>query len=305
VAIVQCREEAEVFTTLSAIDLALDVTFAQAATLAGEAGFDAVDLPMEELVGPLNGADASGVEVTLAAAGVRAGGWWLPVEFREDHDTYTAGLETLVRAAALSERVGSHWCNTWMWPFSDELDYAANRRLHVERLKPVAAMLAERGIVLGLEYVGPRTLRAGHRYEFISTMAETLELIDDIGERNVGLLLDCWQWYTSHGTSAELGALTPERVTYVHLNDAPAGVDADEQIDDRRMLPGATGVIDVGTFLGALTTMGFAGPVAVEPFNAEVNALEPPERVRAAQESLTETFAKVGVRYTTEQRGSA
>lgn len=291
------------FTTLSAIDLALNVTFAQAAALAGEAGFDAVDLPMEELVDPVKCADASKVEATLAAAGVRAGGWWLPVEFREDRGTYAAGLETLGRAAALAEQVGSHWCNTWMWPFSDELGYAANRRLHVERLKPVAAILAERGLVLGLEYVGPKTLRAGHRYEFISTMAETLELIDDIGGENVGLLLDCWQWYTSHGTPADLAALRPEQVTYVHLNDAPAGLDADEQIDDQRMLPGATGVIDVGTFLAALTTIGFAGPVAVEPFNAEVNVLEPHARVQAAKESLAETLANAGVTYTSSKGG--
>jgi sugar phosphate isomerase/epimerase len=174
------------FTTLSAIDLALDVPFAQSAALAAEAGFDAVDLPMEELVDPGAGADPASVEATLADVGVRAGGWWLPVEFREDRAVYKAGLETLAPAAALAERVGSRWCNTWMWPFSDKLDYGANRRLHVERLKPVAIMLAERGVRLGIEYVGTKTMRDGHRYEFISTMAETLELIDDIGEDNVG-----------------------------------------------------------------------------------------------------------------------
>jgi sugar phosphate isomerase/epimerase len=225
---------------------------------------------------------------------VRPGGWWLPVEFREDRETYEAGLEVLARAAALAERVGARWCNTWMWPFSDDLDYAANRRLHVERLKPVAAILGERGLVLGLEYVGPKTMRTGHRYEFISTMAETLELIDDIGKGNVGVLLDCWQWYTSHGTAEELAALKREQVTYVHLNDAPAGLEADQQIDDQRTLPGATGVIDMKNFLGALATMSFAGPVAVEPYDAELNALEPHARVRTAKASLDATLAGAG-----------
>jgi sugar phosphate isomerase/epimerase len=284
-----------VFTTLSAIDLALEVPFAEAAALAGEAGFAAVDLPMEELVDSPGGATPASVEAVLDAAGVRAGGWWLPVEFREDEDTYRAGLEVLARAAPLAERLGSPWCNTWLWPFHDELDYASNLKLHVERLKPVAATLADHGCVLGIEYVGPKTLRAGHPYEFVSTMAETFDLIDGIGEKNVGVVLDCWQWYASHGTAEELTALRPGQVTYVHLNDAPLGLEPDEQIDDQRMLPGATGVIDVKTFLDAITAIGFAGPVAVEPFNAELNAMEPHARVRVAKESMDETLRAAGV----------
>jgi sugar phosphate isomerase/epimerase len=108
-------------------------------------------------------------------------------------------------------------------------------------------------------------------------------------------VLDCWQWYTSHETAEDLGALRREQVTYLHLNNAPAGLEVDEQLDDRRMLPGATGVIDVATFLGALVSMGFDGPVTVEPFSAEVNALEPHARVRAAKGSLDATLALANV----------
>jgi sugar phosphate isomerase/epimerase len=79
-------------------------------------------------------------------------------------------------------------------------------------------------------------------------------------------------------------------VTYVHLNDAPAGREPDEQIDDQRMLPGATGVIDVETFLAAVRALDFDGPVAAEPYNADLNALEPGPRARAARESLTATL---------------
>jgi sugar phosphate isomerase/epimerase len=277
------------FTTLSAEDLALEVDFSESVALARDAGFDAVDLPMEELVGW----DASKVSETLAVAGLRAGGWWLPFEWREGREAYEAGLELATRAGALAHAVGARWCNTWVWPFSDELDYRANFDLHVERLTPVARMLAAQGLMLGIEYVGPKTMRDGHRHEFISTMHEAFELVDAIGEDNVGVLLDCWQWYTSHGTPEDLAALEPGQVTYVHLNDAPAGLEPDEQIDDQRMLPGATGVIDVATFLAAVRDLGFDGPVAAEPFNADVNALDPPERARVARESLTATLGGV------------
>jgi sugar phosphate isomerase/epimerase len=283
------------FTTLSPIDVALDVSFAESVALAAKAGFDAVDLSMEELVDSPAALSASEIEEKLAQAELRAGGWWLPIEYREDQITYEAGLEVFARAVPLAEQVGAIWCNTWLIPFHDELDYAANLTLHVERLRPVAATLGEHGCVLGLEFVAPKTLRVPHPYEFVSTIPQTLELIDAIGEPNVGVLLDCWQWYTSHGTPEELTSLTADQVTYVHVNDAPAGLEIDQQIDNQRMLPGATGVIPVRTFLEALVGMRFDGPVAVEPFNAEFNELEPHTRVRIAMASLSATFAEAGV----------
>jgi sugar phosphate isomerase/epimerase len=162
--------------------------------------------------------------------------------------------------------------------------------LHLARLGPVAAELAEFGIKLGLEFVGPQSLRAGHKYEFISTLTQTLDLIDRLGYGNVGVLLDSWHWYTSHGTVAELDALDPDRIVYVHINDAPLGRDVSAQIDDERMLPGATGVIDITGFLKALRRRSFDGPVCVEPYNADVRKLLPEQRARVARNSALGVF---------------
>jgi sugar phosphate isomerase/epimerase len=286
------------FTTLNAEDLSLEIDFWTTVDLAGEAGFEAVDLPMEELVSSPTKSMPEKVAEALTVAGVQAGGWWLPVEFREDVETYKDGLKILGHAARLAEGVGARWCNTWIWPFSDDLDYRSNLELHVRRLTPVAALLADHNCVLGLEFVGPKTMRVGHRYEFISTMRETLDLVEMIGQENVGLLLDCWQWYTSHGTAADLTSLGSGQITYVHLNDAPAGLDRDSQIDDQRTLPGATGVIDLQAFLDALVGLAFDGPVAVEPYNQAVNELEPRARVKVARESLGKAFREAGLNST-------
>jgi sugar phosphate isomerase/epimerase len=274
------------FTTLSAEDLALEVTFAETIRLAEGAGFGAVDLPMEEIFRSYGDSAYERVQEMLDRAGLRAGGWWLPIEFRNDIATFREGLATLPRAAELARGLGARWCNTWIWPFSDDRDYAENRKVHVDRLGLVSAVLAEQECVLGLEFLGPKTLRANHAYGFIHTLGETLDLIADIGDDNVGVLFDCWQWYTSHGDADQLDMLQPGQVTYVHLNDAPAGRDVDAQIDDERMLPGATGVIDVTAFLASLKATGFDGPIAAEPFNAELNALQPDQRVRVARDSI-------------------
>lgn len=273
------------FTTLNAEDLALAVNFSETVRLAAVAGFDAVDLPMEEMLAD-DTWTAGRVQEELDRGGVRAAGWWLPIEYRYDRNTYEDGLAELPRAAALAAAVGATWCNTWMWPFSDQLPFPENYDLHRKRLGEVARTLQTHSCVLGLEFVGPATMRVGHPHAFICSLPGTLELISDIGEPNVGVLLDCWQWYTSHGAAGDLGSLAPGQVTYVHLNDAPTGRAVDEQIDAERMLPGATGVIDIVAFMEALKALEFDGPVAVEPYNADVNRLAPEERSRVARQSL-------------------
>src|SRR5262249_20132695 len=145
-------------------------------------------------------------------------------------------------------------------PCSNDRDYEENWRFHVERFTPIARILAEHGCTLGLEFIGPKTLRDSQKYPFVHTLPKMIELGQAIGP-NVGLLLDCWHWYTSHGTVEEIRALKPEQVVYVHVNDAPAGVDIDAQVDNVRALPGETGVIDIVGFLQALRHIGYDGSV--------------------------------------------
>jgi sugar phosphate isomerase/epimerase len=77
------------------------------------------------------------------------------------------------------------------------------------------------------------------------------------------------------------------------LNDAPAGLAVDEQMDLRRELPAATGVIDVQTFLQALVQIGYDGPVRAEPFNEALNAMDNEAAVTATADAMRKAFALV------------
>ena len=144
---------------------------------------------------------------------------------------------------------------------------------HKKRLGEAAKVLADYGIRLGLEFVGPRTSRARSRFAFICTQTEMMELVGAIGRPSVGLLLDSWHWYTSHGTVEELLELSNKDVVHVHVNDAPADVAVDRQIDSRRRLPTTTGVIDLKGFINALVKIGYDGPVECEPFDRELREM--------------------------------
>jgi sugar phosphate isomerase/epimerase len=82
---------------------------------------------------------------------------------------------------------------------------------------------------------------------------------------------------------------------HVHVNDAPAGIPVDEQLDNRRAMPGETGVIDIAAFLGSLAKIGYAGPVMAEPFSQAVRELPAEKAVRVTSESLDRIFAAAGL----------
>jgi sugar phosphate isomerase/epimerase len=283
------------FKSLNTGALSLTAPFDEALNLARISDFDGLDLPIKELVDLVKTTSLQDILDRFHDAGVRPGGWGLPFDFRGDDAAYQEGLRLLPECAALAQALGSPWCFTWILPFSDQLDYAANMDRHAQRLRPVASILADHGCRFGLEFVGPATARVGHVHQFIYTIDGALELADRIGGNNVGLLVDCWHWYTSHGTAEDLARLTAQQVVYVHVNDAPADREVDAQIDNQRLLPGKSGVIDIVSFLHALVVMGYEGPVVVEPFNAEVKALPAAERVRAAADSLNDIWAKAGI----------
>jgi sugar phosphate isomerase/epimerase len=88
------------------------------------------------------------------------------------------------------------------------------------------------------------------------------------------VVVDSWHWYTARDTEAELLALSAHDVVSADLNDAPAGLPIEQQIDNRRELPSATGVIDLKAFLNALVKIGYDGPVRAEPFNQALNELD-------------------------------
>jgi len=277
---------ASMYTCLSLGAIGIRMALPEAIKLAAEAGFEGLEFNIAEAADLADRHGVTYVRDLFAASDVRVGNWGFPVDFRHDAATYEADMVRLPGLAQIAQQLGATRCATWMLPFSDELCFADHFDQLVERLRPAAQILANHGIRLGLEFVGPRTLRQGHKYSFISTMEGMLGLCGAIGTGNVGLLFDSFHWYTSHGTAQDIASLRRQDVVLVHVNDGIVGRGPDEQIDGERALPGETGVIDLATFLKGLTAIGYDGPVVVEPFSKRVKAMEPYDAATATRQSL-------------------
>jgi len=279
------------FKAFDAGSIGIKADWPEQLRLASAHGFDGLTVSMPAIVemGAAKAAD------DLAAAELKPASWGLTVNYRKDEETFASGLKDLGRHAAAAAEIGCSRCCTWVLSFSDELAFEDNTKLHVDRLGACARVLADAGVALGLEFLGPKTIRAKHAHEFVHTIDGMLELCARIGTGNAGLLLDAWHWYTSGDTVERLKRLKPEDVVHVHVNDAPAGVPLDEHVDNKRAMPGETGVIDIAGFLGALSSIGYDGPVQAEPFSQRVKELSPDEAAAETAASLSKIWGLAGL----------
>jgi len=264
----------------------------EVAALARKTGFGGMDLNAGEAATLLELGELDTLKRVYDHCGLQPGGFGLPVDFRRDEETFQKGLAALPRLARGAAAMACFRCPTWVLPGSDDLPFDENFETHRRRLRACAEILKDHGIWLGLEFVGPKTARAGKKHEFIWNMDGMLELADAIGTGNVGLLLDCWHWYTSGGTVDDILKLKPQQVVYVHVNDAPVGVPPDEQVDSVRRMPGDTGVIDIAGFLSALAEIGYDGPITAEPFVPELKELPAIEACRRTSAALDKILAQ-------------
>jgi D-psicose/D-tagatose/L-ribulose 3-epimerase len=123
----------------------------------------------------------------------------------------------------------------------------------VNVLRNLARDAAEEGITLGLETV--------NRYEsnLLNTAAQTMEMIEDIGEDNVVVHLD-----TYHMNIEEVNFRIPvltcgDRLGYVHVGESHRGYLG-------------TGTIDFATLFDALAEIDYQGTITFESFSSAVVA---------------------------------
>ena len=261
--------------------------------LAARHGFESV-APSGEELGAMSAGELSEIKALLKEKGLAWGAGGFPVDFRKDDATFDKTRAGLADYAKGLERAGVTRVGTWILPCSNDYTYRQYFDAIAKRLNATAKILHDHGVRLGLEYVGPQTSLVSCKYPFLHTLAETAELIEAIGVPGVGYVLDSWHWFLAGDTVEQLTALKNEDVVAVDLNDAPAGIPNEEQMDLVRELPAATGVIPVADFLGALVKIGYDGPVRAEPFNKKVNEMDDDAAAAATAASLKKAFALVG-----------
>jgi sugar phosphate isomerase/epimerase len=268
-------------------------SFTQFVDLAARNGFDGVDFGVG---GTMRLAEteggAEGLKEYARSRSVAPAVFGLDVEWRKDDAAFRSGLANLPAQAAFAQTLGAERCTTWMPPsVSEDVSVWTDRT--AARFREIALVFADYGIRLGLEWVGPHHLRAGGTNQMgansgIFTLNGTLDLIAQIGQPNVGLLVDCYHCFTTGIGEAEIAKLTDSQIVHVHVNDAAKGTTPETARDGERVLPGE-GIIDLTGFVRGLQAAGYEGYVAAEVLAPQDIAGSPDEsaaKVRAALRSI-------------------
>jgi sugar phosphate isomerase/epimerase len=212
----------------------------------------------------------------------------LPVEWRKDEATFRDGMKNLPALAKLAQDLDCTRCVTWVLPDSGE-PVAEYSTRSTQRFGEIGAVLSEQGVRFGLEFLGPAHFRMNPQNVWFYNVAGALQVVEEVEDRfelqNMGLLIDCWHWYTAGDTMMDLAAVPLEKIVHVHINDAPQ-LAVENQIDNVRLLPGESRVIDIVGFLSTLNALGYDGPVAVETFSEELKALPADEAAACAAEAI-------------------
>lgn len=260
--------------------------------LAHQYGFESVEAQPHYLA-DLSQGELEALKGDMARKNISWGSSGLPVDFRKDRDRFESDLKELPPLANGLRKAGVTRVNTWIMPSHDALTYNENFKQHTRRLWEVATILRDNDLRLGFEYVGTTTLLIRGKYPFLHTLAETQELCAAIGTGNVGYVLDSWHWWQAGDSAEAIKKLDPQSITLVDLNDAPRGIDKQQQQDNQRELPLATGVIDLKPFLEALVLIGYEGPARAEPFNQPLRDLDDDAACQATIDSLKKAMTLI------------
>ena len=102
------------YSNFSARALGLSLSAKESIGLAAATGFDAVELPVRDLV--LAGADPLRLRAKMDDLGLRGGTWPLPVDWRNGAEVFARDLQRLDGYAEAAAVLGLTRTGTWVMP---------------------------------------------------------------------------------------------------------------------------------------------------------------------------------------------
>lgn len=261
------------------------------AQVASEVGFDAIDLPLRDLLE--QGSPPEFVRNTLDSHGLSCGASPFPYGWRDSHAEFLSTIEKLGPFLEYAKKIGVERLYTRVEesvPIGQTRDEAL--RWHRERLDQIAEMVGKYHLSLGLETVGVISFRNG-KLPLMANLKTLRHELADVMDRHVtlGLLVDAFHLHASNEMLEDAVGPLQDRIIGVHVADLPAFVERENIIDDQRALPATSNTVPVMDILQGLASMNCRTPVMIETVKCpkDLQGLQ----LREALELVMKSFKKV------------
>lgn len=267
-------------TTLKA-DLATDIR------VAGEAGYDFVEIWAAKLVGYLERGGLAGLRRDLRQAGVRAATLNSVERITfNDPSGYERMREEFTRLCRIAAAIRCETVLVVPSPRPARVSEAAVEAETVRVLRGLSAIARPFGVRLALEFLGFADCS-------VNSLAQCARIVGATARPNVGLVLDTFHFHAGGSSLASIQTVDPRKIFMVHLNDverAPRG----KLHDALRLFPGE-GVLPLSRILGALRRVGYAGGYSVEIFRPQYWRRPPLQVARQAHGAARAALEQAGL----------
>jgi len=236
-------------------------------------GFNGVEVDMVDLVGRhdamgkefacqfLKAAKSPASEDDAASGGkhLTIGTFKLPIELSGTDEQYATSIAKNETIIDLATELGAERCYIEIAPNCEHFSFQECFEKHQARLQALAEQFAASGIKLGLALQTSKAEPADGTFKFVQTAEELLTLVKAVGQPNVGVCVDTWEWVLGGGTVEQIAF---DQVTEVRFADLSADANkAEIKPSDRTALPGD--VADSVSFKVAQAAVASGLPVAI------------------------------------------
>lgn len=206
--------------------------------------------------------DLDAIEAALRETGVSLSGFVAePMIALTDPANHTAFLEGLKNTVEVANRLGAAVLIAQAGDDLADRTRPDQRAALTDCLAASADILRGSGIRLGVE---PLNTRIDHQGYFLPSTSEGLDIVDDVGRPEIGVVYDLYHSLVMDEVPQEVLAGRVDRIIHVHVADHPGRND-----------PG-TGQLDLETPLNWLFANGYSGRIGLEyrPLNGTTARLE-------------------------------
>lgn len=254
--------------------------------ISARAGFQGVEFSMDEAARYAEQKSVQALRDLFQRKGVSPAQWMFGAPFMAPDGEFEGALCRLAPTLSVAQQLEARTAMVVL-PFRTALPIAQARATLIHQLKRSARLCADHGIRLALEFIGLRFQSPGET-DFIIDLRQTLDLIHEIDEPNVGVMIDLFHFYTGGSEISDLRSMSGSLLYMIHLDDAPAG-DPGTLTDSMRVLPGR-GVIGVKDVLRECAQLGYKGFASLELFGEELRSMDPLEAARLGYEATMEVL---------------
>lgn len=244
--------------------------------IARETGYEAIEIIGAKLYRYLDeGFTISELKPRLEGLSVAAIGFIPDIERREPEE-YKALLEETEKMCSLAEKLNCRMVQILTGPLYKDGSYKGHPgmpikeliKLTAKNLKALADIAKSHDVTFYLEPLN---------WAHLSSLEDTIELIEEAGQDNVGMVIDFWHMWCTGATAEKIAKLDKKYIKGVHFCDSsePNGVRSPDHTQPSRQVWTGGGLIPLKEWVNAVKATGFDGWWSPELFSSKHWELDP------------------------------